>query len=105
MAYLMLAGSKPSFFMPADNLLFDRIVKDGVEDDDALRRRDRPHGVLGLAEEVEVVEDLHRFGIPRRAVGRPRLASAPPPRPAACAAACAAARRAGRRAQARSIES
>ena len=52
-------------FQPAGNFFFDGIVKDRVDRDDAFRRRDGPHGILGLAEEVQVVEHLHRFGIPR----------------------------------------
>src|SRR5262249_11153156 len=60
-------------FHAADNLIFDGIIEDRVENDDSLRGRDRPHGVLGLAEEVKVVEHLHRFGMPRRSVRRPRL--------------------------------
>ncbi len=73
---------------PAGDLFFDRIVKDGVEDDDALRRRDRPHSVFGLAEKVQVVKNLYGFGIPRRPVRRPLL-----PTPASARAAALAARR------------
>src|SRR5712691_7412189 len=66
---------------PAGNLFFYGVVKDRIEDDDALRRRDAPHGVLGLADEIQVVKHLDRFGIPRGSLGRPLL-----PLPAALAA-------------------
>src|SRR3954467_6572944 len=56
------------------DLIFDGIVKDGVDDDDALRCRDRPHGVLGLAEKVEVIENLYRSHVPGRAIRRTGLA-------------------------------
>src|SRR5580698_6457374 len=60
---------------PANDLIFDRIIKNRVQDDDALRSRDRPHGVLGLAEKIEIVEDLHRLGIPRGPLRRPLLSA------------------------------
>ena len=38
--------------------------------------RHGPGGVLRLPEEVQVVEDLHRFGVPGLARGRPRRSRA-----------------------------
>src|SRR5665213_248333 len=65
----------------ADHFVFDRVVEDRVDEDDALGRRDRPDRVLGLPEEVEVVEHLHRLGVPvvareRRLRGGARSGSA-----------------------------
>ena len=38
------------------DLIFNGVVEDRVEHDDAVGGRERPHGVLGLAEPVKVVE-------------------------------------------------
>ena len=40
-----------------------------------VRRGDRPGRILGLADEVQVVEHLHRLGVPLRPIRRSRLAT------------------------------
>ena len=62
------------------DLVLDRVIEDRVDEDDAVRRRHRPGRVFGHAEEVQVVEDLHRVGVPRLA-GRYGPRPAPPGRP------------------------
>jgi hypothetical protein len=71
---------EPQFLQPADNFVFDGIVEQGVDQDDALRRRHRPGGVFALADEVKVVEYLHRLDIPRRPVRRSPGGGGPPRR-------------------------
>src|SRR5579863_4787542 len=60
---------------PAGNLLFDGVVEDRVQDNDALGGGDGPHGVFRLTEKVKVIEDLHRFGIPSGSIRRALLAA------------------------------
>ena len=48
----------------AHHLVGHGVVEQRIEDDDALGRQHRPRRVLGLADEVEVVEHLHRVGVP-----------------------------------------
>src|SRR5688572_32670299 len=68
---------EPELLQPTGDLVFDRVVEQRVDQDDALRRRHSPCGVFALADEVEVVEDLHGLRVPGRAVGcRGDLASA-----------------------------
>ena len=54
----------------ADDLVFDRVVEDGVDEDDPGRRRHGPGGEFGLADEVQIVEYLHRFDVPLRSIRR-----------------------------------
>ena len=56
---------EPQRRQPVDDLVLDRVVEDGVDQDDAVRGGHRPGRVLGHPDEVQVVEDLHRFGVPR----------------------------------------
>ena len=67
---LDLLRIEPERGQPVDDLVLDRVVEDRVHHDDAVRGRDGPRRVLGLADEVEVVEHLDRLGVPRGARGR-----------------------------------
>ena len=67
---------EPELLQPAGDLFFDGVVEERVDHDDPRRRGDRPRGVLGLADEVEVVEHFHRLGIPGRALRWPWRAAA-----------------------------
>ena len=55
---------------PARDLVFNRVVVDRVDDDDAGRCRNGPYGVFRLPQPIEVVEDLDRLGVPYGSVGR-----------------------------------
>src|SRR5215467_3494854 len=61
---------QPQLLHSSDNFIFDRVIKDGVEYDNAFGGRDGPDRVLGLPEKVEVIKDLHWFGMPTRSIGR-----------------------------------
>ena len=54
----------------ADDFVFDRVVVDRIEQDDPVRGLDRPGGVLGHADVIQVVEHLDRFRVPGRSIGR-----------------------------------
>src|SRR5678815_902526 len=60
---------EPELLQSLDDFVFDRVVVDRVEDDDALRGRDCPRRVLRHADVVHVVEHFHRLGVPRLACG------------------------------------
>src|SRR5262245_60530558 len=62
------SGIKPHLLQAVRHFVLDRVVEDRVEDDDAVRGRERPRGVLRLSDKVQVVEDLDRFGVPLREV-------------------------------------
>src|SRR5262245_49959650 len=62
---------------PACNFFFNGIVENRIDHDDSLRCRDGPHRVFGLAEEMQVVEHLHGFGIPRGSIRRTCLTLSP----------------------------
>src|SRR5215467_8674841 len=82
---------QPQLLHSSDNFIFDRVIKDGVEYDNAFGGRDGPDRVLGLPEKVEVIKDPHWFGMPTRSIGRscrPLAAPAPHPRRAATARCC-----------------
>src|SRR5262245_26059178 len=61
---LDLPGIQSELLQSACNFLFDRIIEDRVDNDDALRGRHGPGRVLQLADEVQVVENLLRIPIP-----------------------------------------
>src|SRR5262245_66220022 len=52
------------------DLIFNGVIEDRVEYNDAVRLRERPHGILGLAKPIEIVENFDRFGMPGRSVRR-----------------------------------
>src|SRR5690606_5666484 len=68
-----------------------------IEKDDAVARRDGPRRVFALADEVEVVEHLYRFHVPRRAPGHGRTAATRSPGTAGCPCAAGCHRAAARR--------
>ena len=70
---LDLGRIESKLLQPADDFILDGVIEDRVDDDDAVRRGDGPRGLFGLADEVEVVEHLHRFGVPLRPIRRSRL--------------------------------
>ena len=53
-----------------DDLVFNRIIENGVDQDEPGGGLHGPDGVFDLTEEVEVVEDLRRLGVPLRTIGR-----------------------------------
>src|SRR5215510_3996959 len=71
---LDLCRTKPEFLQAVDDLAFDRVVEEGIEHDDTIRRRDSPSRRsarcrgLRLSEEVEIVEHLHWLGVPLRTI-------------------------------------
>src|SRR5437868_7296431 len=73
-------GIQPQLLHACIHLVFNGIIKDGVEHDNAIGRGDGPYGVLGLSKPVKVVGDLNRFGMPggwiRRRRGATTLATA-----------------------------
>src|SRR6185436_9179889 len=46
------------------NLIFNGIIKDRIEHDDAVGCRQCPNRVLTLAEPIQVIEGLHGFSMP-----------------------------------------
>src|SRR5579864_2942224 len=46
------------------HLIFNGIIKDSVEYNDAIGSGDGPYGILGLSKPVKIVGDLNRFGMP-----------------------------------------
>src|SRR4029453_2264834 len=70
---LDLGRVESEFFQTTGHFFFNRILEDRVDDDDPFRRGDGPGGPFGLADEVEVVEHLHRLGVPLPPMGRSRL--------------------------------
>src|SRR5688572_2020398 len=86
---LDVRGIQPEFAEALVDFRLDRVIVDGVEEDDALRRGNRPDRKLRLPEEIEVVEDLLRLGVPRLASGRGWWAAGAPRAPVASRAACA----------------
>ena len=72
---LDLRGVESQLLQAADDFVFDRVVEDRVDEDDPGRRRHGPGGELGLADEVQIVEDLHRFDVPLRSIRRARVAA------------------------------
>src|SRR5262245_43253586 len=63
-----------------DDFVFYRIVEQRVDDDDAGRCVDGPCGVLGLPQVIQVVEHLHRLGVPFGPLGRRSRGCRPCPR-------------------------
>ena len=61
-------GIEAQFLEALHDLLLDRVIADRVDDDDARGRRHRPSGVFGLADEVQIVENLCRLDVPRRSI-------------------------------------
>src|SRR5262249_12337668 len=61
---------QPHLLHTGVDLIFDGVIEDRVEHDDAVRRRERPHGILSLAKPIEIIENLDRFGMPGRSVRR-----------------------------------
>ena len=55
----------------AGNFILDGVVPDRVHDDDSLGCGDRPCGIFGLADEIEIVENLHGLGVPLGTGGGP----------------------------------
>jgi hypothetical protein len=47
-----------------DHFVLDGVVEDRVDDDDAVAGVDRPRGIFGLSEEVQVVKDFRRLAVP-----------------------------------------
>jgi hypothetical protein len=69
---------EPEFLQAFVHFSLDRVVEDGIEQDDALRRRDGPRGEILFADEIQVVEHLLRLGVPalaRRRCRRPAAAA------------------------------
>src|SRR5262249_46034356 len=54
----------------AHDLVLDGVVEQRVYDDDPLRGRDGPGGVLRLAEVVQIVEYLGRLSVPPGSIRR-----------------------------------
>src|SRR5262245_20682346 len=52
------------FLEAVDHFILDRIIEDGVDDDDPLRRRQGPRRILGHPDEIQVVEYLRGLGMP-----------------------------------------
>jgi hypothetical protein len=67
-AYLIWAGSNPSFRRPPTISSSTRIGPDRIEHDDAVRRDHGPGRIFLLADIVEVVEHLDRLVMPGRAI-------------------------------------
>src|SRR5262245_52461090 len=57
-------GIETQFLEPVYDLVFDRIIVDGIDDDDSIRRRDGPCRILRLPNPIKIVEDFYRFGVP-----------------------------------------
>src|SRR5688572_10306122 len=66
---------QPELLESANDFLFHGIVKDRVDQNDALRGRDGPDGILGLTDEVEVIEHLDRFCVPCGSIRRRTLSA------------------------------
>jgi hypothetical protein len=71
---LDLRGIEAHLFQSADDFILDRVIEDRIDDDDPVRRRHRPRGIFGLSQEIKVVEDLDRLGMPLFAGRRLRRA-------------------------------
>ena len=84
---LDVSGIESELLQAADHFVFNRVVVDCVDQDDALRCRDRPRRELGHPDVVHVVEDLRRLGVPRLACRRRRRAPAATAATGSCAAA------------------
>ena len=63
--YLMFFGIEAELLQPADDQLLGVVGKDRIDEDDAVARRQRPGRVQLPADEIQVVEDLRGFGVPR----------------------------------------
>src|SRR5688572_19977217 len=81
---------QPELLESANDFLFHGIVKDRVDQNDALRGRDGPDGILGLADEVEVIEYLERFCVPCGSIRRRTLSAAALPARRSCSSALTA---------------
>src|SRR5436190_15143826 len=57
-------------FQAFGDLVVDRIIVQRIQNDDAVRRGDGPRRHIFHPDEIEVVEDLHRLGVPRVMCGR-----------------------------------
>src|SRR5438477_12394751 len=57
---------EPELFKSADDLVFDRVLPDRIDDDDASRSCDRPRRNILLADEVKIVEHLCGLHVPLR---------------------------------------
>ncbi len=63
-------GIEPQLLQSSNNLVLDRVVEDRIDDDNPGRCGDCPRRVLRLPDEIQVVEDFYRFGMPLGPVGR-----------------------------------
>ena len=59
-----VGGIKAELAQAADDLVLDRVVEQRVDHDDAVRRRHGPGREFRHADEVEIVEDFLRLGVP-----------------------------------------
>jgi hypothetical protein len=55
---------EPKLAQAAFHLVCDRIVPDRVNEDDPVGSIHRPGGIFLLADEIEIVEHLHRLDVP-----------------------------------------
>ena len=62
---------------PSDDLILDRVVVEGVDDDDPRRCLQGPRRELRLSHPVQIVEDLRRLGVPRGSRRRPGGSASP----------------------------
>src|SRR5215470_7968110 len=61
---LDLRWIEAQFLQSVDDLVLDRVVEDGIDDDDAVRGAHGPRRVFRLSNEVEIVKDLDRLDVP-----------------------------------------
>src|SRR5260370_21826277 len=47
-----------------DDLVFNRVIEDRIDNDDPFRRIDGPRRILGHADEVEVIKHSYWFRVP-----------------------------------------
>src|SRR5437763_461010 len=57
-------------FQTIDDFILDRVIPQCVHDNNTFRCRHGPGGVLRLTDEVEIVEDLYRIGMPLGTIRR-----------------------------------
>src|SRR5262245_32979421 len=72
-----LARIEPHLLHTRVDFVFDGIVEDRIEHNDAVRCLQIPVGILVLAKPVQIFERLHRFAVPGRAIWRPAALSTP----------------------------
>src|SRR5207253_3649107 len=81
---------QPELRQALDNLVFNRIVENRINNDDPVRGIDGPGRIFGHPDEIKIIEDFYRLRMPLLTTRRPlwlrqrRLPALPAPVPASC---------------------